>query len=141
MGYNYVKSATGWIIILGHLGLAALAMVVLKQYLEGSQIVDVLLVLSPITLAYFTAVVTGFLRGRYETGPGPKVNFNFAGVAILIPVALIVFLVFVILNYPGGIAADVSQLQRWIAGAEAILGTTVGLIVNDLFPARQDPAS
>jgi hypothetical protein len=138
MGYNHVKTVTGWIIILGHLGLAVTAVIVLGPYLNGSQLVDVLLVLSPITLAYFTAVVTGFIRGKFDKGPGRAVNYNFAGVAILIPIVLTLFVAYVLLSYPNGIASDVSTLQRWIAGVEAVLGTTVGLVVNDLFPTT-DP--
>lgn len=136
MSYNNIKTIAGWIIIIGHLGLAVLALIVLNPYLEGAQIVDVLLVLSPITLAYFTSVVTNFVANPAVQGPGEPVNRNFAAVVILLPSFLVLFLAYLILRYPSDMAGDVSTLQRWIAGIEALLGTTVGLVVTELFPRQ-----
>ena len=139
MGYNQVKVIVGWIIIIGHVGLAVLAGILLTPVLEKGQIFDVLLVLSPITLAYFTSVISNVIRTPYQRSKGRLVSRNFLAVAVFVPSALVVFVGVLIATYPN-IAGDVSGLQRGIAAVEALLGTAVGMLVSELFPAREDTA-
>jgi hypothetical protein len=95
---------------------------------------QVILTLSPVTAVYFVAVVKSFIVSQHIFDPGPPVNLNFVGVAILVPVALVGFISYLILRYPGSIAGDVNSLQTWTAASEVALGGAVGLIIDDLFP-------
>jgi hypothetical protein len=139
MGYNQVKSLVGWIIILGHFALAGVAFATLRRYLSIGEIVDVLLVMSPITLAYVVSVIRHFLAAPFEKSRGRKVNGNFVGVAVFIPLALIVLIGAFFFLYGHDVVANVSQLQRWVAGVEAVLGATVGMVVAELFPTANSP--
>jgi hypothetical protein len=125
MGRNYVKTLTGWIILLGHLGIIVLILLYLDRYLDAKQKMQVILTLSPVTAAYFVSVVRGFISGQLDFGPGDLVNFNFVGIAILIPSALILFIVYLILRYPSSIAGTSllcrlgPRLPRWLLGVRS----------------------
>jgi hypothetical protein len=136
MGRNYVKTATGWIILLGHLFIIVLILLYLDKYLDSKQKMQVILTLSPVTAAYFVSVVRGFITSQLDFGPGILVNWNYVGISVIIPLALISFIVYLIVRYPSSIAGDVSTLQTWTAAAEVALGGSVGLIVDDLFPKK-----
>lgn len=134
MGYNQVKSWVGWIIIIGHFALGILAFFTLRRYMSIDEVVDVLLVMSPITLAYVFSVVRHFLGSPFDKSRGRRVNANFIGIALLVPLTLIFFIGAFFMFYGGEFVSSVSQLQRWVAGVEAMLGATVGMVVAELFP-------
>jgi hypothetical protein len=140
MGYNQIKSWVGWIIIIGHLLLAVIAFARLRAYLTVDEIVGVLGVMSPITLAYMMAVVRHWMGTPFDRSLGKRVNKNFAGVVVLLPTVLIVAIGAFFFLYGGDVIANPSQLQRWVTGVEALLGSVVGFIVADLFPTKQTEA-
>ncbi len=138
MGRNVVKSIVGWIIIIGHLSVAIMILIFKDNVFSGDQKLSILLIISPVFSIYFVAVVRSFLSTAYETGPGRKVNANFATICILLPLVQISFVHYIILTYPDVIAGDVDSLQRWLAGLEIFLGGSLGLIADDLFPKAAD---
>ncbi len=140
MGYNQIKSYVGWIIIIGHLLLAVIAFVRLRAYLTVDEIVGVLGVMAPITLAYVASVVRHWMGTPFDRSPGKRVNKNFAGVVLLFPTVLIAGVGAFFFLYGGDVFANAAQLQRWVTGVEAVLGGLVGFIVADLFPTQKSEA-
>jgi hypothetical protein len=137
MGKRRLSSITGWLIILGHFGLIMLILIYLDSYLNASQKMQVILSLCPVTAVYLVAVVRSFLARQRQFDQSYRVNGNMIGISILFPIALISFLAYLILRYPGSIAGDVSSLQTWTAASEVAFAGTVGLIIEDLFPNQK----
>jgi len=135
---NQVKSLCGWIIIIGHLFSAGLVMAYLDRYMNVTQRIQVLLTLLPLTAAYFMSVVRNFVASQFDRSPGRRVNWNFAVLSLVSPLALIVFIDYLILTYPSNIVGNVQELQSWTAGVELVIGTALGLVVADLFPTTTE---
>ena len=134
MKLNQVKSIVGWIIVLGHLSLGAVVFLAKDDVFTPDQKTSVLLVLAPVFSIYFVSVVRGFIASGADVSDGPYVNWNFVGITILLPAVQLIAVMYLILKYPSGIAADTDTLQRWLSGLEVFLGGSVGLVVENLFP-------
>src|SRR5262249_19083964 len=132
-----IRSIVGWIIIIGHLMTVGLAVILLTGKLDEAQLRSILLTLGPVATAYFAAVVTSFLCRRAEFESGPRVNLNFAAIAVILPTLFVAATMSLVATYPSTLAGNIESLQQWIAGIEIALGGTVGFLIAQLFPAGE----
>ena len=139
MGRNTVKTVTGWSIIIGHLLIMAYIFVGRADVLDMATRTAAALTVAPITAVYFANVVKNFLAGGLETGPGERVNWNYAGVSFVVPLSLMAAVLYVVSIYPKEQFAKPEDLQAALSGLEACLGGTVGLVVDSLFPREDAP--
>jgi hypothetical protein len=133
-----VKTVVGWLIVVGHLSIAAAVLFARDDVFDFSQKIGVLLVLGPVFSVYFVSVVRRFIVDAQQRRIGEKVNANFVGICLLLPSVQLLFVHYLIYYYPSTISGDIDSLQRWISGMEVFLGGTVGLVVDDLFPRQTD---
>jgi hypothetical protein len=139
MRKEVVKTTVGWTIIVGHFTLGG--MVLLNSLFTTDQRIAILLVLAPVFTAYFVSVVRSFVENILPVPSGPRVSWNYALICIIIPLAQFSTAFYLLLSYPSDISSDAQNLQKWLSGTEVFLGGTLGLVVDNLFPKRQDGAS
>jgi hypothetical protein len=141
MGKRQLQTIVGWLMVLGHFGLAIFIIVGMDETWTRDIKQSAILTISPVTVTYVVAVVKSWIEGQHRTGKGEYVNVNYALICILIPALLILFLFYTIYSFPGTDFTKPEQLQQWLAASEVVFGATVGFIMSDLFQSHSKPAS
>lgn len=134
IGKNKVKALVGWTIVFGHVGILIYIFVGKSDTWDIERKMSAALIVAPVFTAYFVAVVKNFIAKGEEFGPGPKVNFNYAAISILVPMMLLAGVAYVIYVFPSEQFSEQGRLQQALAGLEVCLGGVVGFVVDNLFP-------
>src|SRR5262245_28031734 len=133
MGKRTLQTIVGWIIVLGHFGLAIFIIVGMDETWTRDIKQSAILTISPVTVTYLVAVVKSWIEGQHRSGKGQFVNINYSLICILIPALLILFLFYTVHSFPAPEFTRPEQLQQWLAASEVAFGATVGFISSDFF--------
>jgi hypothetical protein len=141
MGKRTLQTIVGWMIVVGHFGLALFIVVGKDDTWTRDIKQGAILTLSPVTVTYLVAVVKSWIDGQHRTGKGQFVNVNYSLICIVIPGLLIAFLFYTVHSFPAYDFTKPEQLQQWLAAAEVVFGATVGFVMSDLFQPHRNSLS
>jgi hypothetical protein len=141
MGKRTLQTIVGWMMVVGHFGLAIFIVVGMDETWTRDIKQGAILTISPVTVTYVVAVVKSWIEGQHRTGKGEFVNINYSLICILIPALLIAFLFYTVYSFPAPDFTKPEQLQQWLAASEVVFGATVGFIMSDLFQPHKKSVS
>ena len=126
-------------LVLGHIGAIFLLFIRLGHYFDLNEVVQVILILSPLTGLFATAVVK-FYSDTADLPPSTiVVNPMFGLICFTLCIAFLLAIFYVIFDFPFGIIRGKEEFKTAIAGIQTALGVLLGVVVTKLFPASSSP--
>jgi hypothetical protein len=137
MNIGLVRNGLAACLILGHIGAVFLLFFRLGSYFETDELVQIILMLSPLTGLYATAVVT-FYSATAEAPPEvKKINAMFGVISFILCLAFLIAIFYAIFDFPFGVIKSKEAFKTVLTGIQTALGVLLGIVVTKLFPATQ----
>jgi hypothetical protein len=136
MRVNVVRNTLAACLILGHIGAIFLLFFRLGKFFETEEIVQIILMLSPLTGFYATAVVKFYSENAELPAESTKINAMFGIICFTLCLAFQFAIFYAIFDFPFGTIRSKDGLRAVFSGIETALGVLLGIVVTKLFPAR-----
>jgi hypothetical protein len=136
-----VKNCVGAFLLLTQAFCIGGVVVLMGDYLQVSDGLDVLFIVAPIFSAYSMAVVREFLRGTSDAADARVAPFGFVFVSFLFPVLFACALAAVLWGFRIGVIESIDTLKRAFAAVETVFGVYVGAVTHALFTGGEITAT
>ena len=135
MKQSTVRSLLAALLIGGHVAAIFLMFFRLGRYFETEEIVQVILIFTPLTGFYATAVVKYYAEIAEHPANQATLDFTLCSISIFLCVSFVFAIFYAILDFPEGVIKTKDGLKSTVAGIETALGVLLGIVVTKLFPA------
>ena len=132
MPRDVVRTLVGLLVIIAH-GTAFIGIFVSPYFPLPSEQLDLVMLLLPVTSAYFVAVIRSAIQRRGYVGHEPPDNLNYIITVFVVTGLFCGCLVYFVFSYPEVVGPTIVELRRWLVGLEIAFGAGFGLIAEDLF--------
>jgi hypothetical protein len=134
MPTSTLKVIIAAILILGHLAAMAVCLMVLSR--RYPNVLELILVLSPVFTLYSIAVFRDMARNAQvdPLRPDPPLSKAFSFFSILFVSAFCIGILYVMKLFVDQTIPTDSIFRQWLSGIEVVLGGYLGVIMDTLFP-------
>jgi ABC-type antimicrobial peptide transport system permease subunit len=136
IGVGIVRNTLAGLLLAGHIGAIFLLFFRLGSYFETDEVVQIILMLSPLTGLYATAVVKFYSENADLPPTDLKINAMFAAICLFLCLAFLFAIFYTIYDFPFGTIRTKESFKTVISAIETALGVLLGIVVTKLFPAR-----
>ncbi|MBX3575655.1 MAG: hypothetical protein KF723_00500 [Rhizobiaceae bacterium] len=134
MRRTVVRDIAAATLVFGHITAIVLVFVFLHDYFRLIQEkIEIVLILSPITGVFAVAALKNVMSEPAPRELQDAVGVSFTMFSIGIPAVFIVFICYIIVSYPFGIADSPQALRITLSAVEVALGALVGIVAEKLF--------
>jgi hypothetical protein len=136
IGVSVVRNVLAILLLLGHIVAIFLLFFRLGNYFETDEVVQIILMLSPLTGLYATAVVKFYSENAELPPTDSKISSMFAAICFILCTAFLFAIFYSIFDFPFGTIKTKESFKTIISAIETALGVLLGIVVTKLFPAR-----
>jgi hypothetical protein len=129
-----LSAFTGLFVVIGHIALAFYVFTIAPlEDFSGVQIA------APVTLTYALTVVKWFVDNQGDIPRNPTVGISYVVLVAVLFGSAFIGLTYILHRYSNGM--NVQTANTLISAVEAVFGSLLIIIINDLFPDRNNSAA
>lgn len=136
MKQSVIRNLLAALLVGGHIAAIFLTFFRLGRYFEIEEVVQVIMLLTPLTGFYATAVVKYYADNAEAPPSEVKLDLMFCLISAFLCISFLFAIFFAILDFPEGVIRTKEAFKTTISGIETALGVLLGIVVTKLFPAK-----